>query len=266
MKPLLYFLLLISMISCKSKVNSHTQEPDSTKIMHSDQQAPQIPVFDQDSLRLTDASLMVKSIYDTVANQSETDAKEDTVTREDAKLQYFADQSGQYYVYVVENRRPMYGTSVGWCDVFIFKRLNRVWKLNDFRLQAGGGGMYGNPGNFEKLEQIGEENKAIVISGGQSHMGNNFNVTMIELINGKLGRSFGFPTHHDYGENSGDEYKLTVCDENEYHFKKVPGRKYYDLVLERFNCLNEESSIKVDSVVIAYQNGYRIPERFSFAE
>lgn len=265
MKPLFHFLLLISIISCKSKVKSPAQELDSAKIVQSDHPAPTLPVFDKDSLRLADAGLMVKSIYDTVANQSQTDSKEDTVTREDARLEYYEDHSGQYYVYVVENRGPMYGASVGWCDVFIFKRLNRVWKLNDLRFQAGGGGMYGNPGTFEKLEQIGAENKAIVISGGQSHMGNNFNITMIELSQGKLGSTFGFPTHHDYGEGSGDEYKLTSCDENEYRFKKVPGRKYYDLVLERFNCLNE-SSIKVDSVVIAYQNGYKIPERFSFGE
>ncbi|EDM38034.1 hypothetical protein PBAL39_16454 [Pedobacter sp. BAL39] len=224
-----------------------------------------MPVFDKDSLNSTDAGLMVKSIYDTVANEPQTDIKEDTVTRDDAKLQYFEDQSGQYYIYVVENRGPMYGPSLGWCDVFIFKRLNGVWKLNDLRFHAGGGGMYGNPGKFEKLEQIGDENRAIVISGGQSHMGNNFNVTLIEVSKGKLGRSFGFPTHHDYGENSGDDYKLTICDENEYHFRKVAGSKHYDLILERFNCL-DESSIKVDSAVIAYQNGYRIPDRFSFDE
>ena len=138
-------------------------------------------------------------------------------------------------------------------------------KLNDFRLQAGGGGMYGNPGSFEKLEETGEDSKAIVLSGGQTHMGNSFNVTLIELSSGKLGKSFGFPTRQDYGEGAGDDHKLIVCDENQYYFRKATGRKNYDLVLERFNCLNE-SSKKVDSVVIPYRNGYQIPKRFSFGE
>ena len=265
MKQLLYFFFLITIAGCTSKVKSRAQELDSAKIVRPESVAPQIPVFDKDSLGLADAGLMVKSIYDTVANEPQTDIKEDTVTRDNAKLQYFEDQSGQYYLYVVENRGPMYGPSFGWCDVFIFKRLNGVWKLNDLRFQAGGGGMYGNPGTFEKLEQIGEENQAVVISGGQSHMGNNFNLTMIELSQGKLGRSFGFTTHHDYGQGAGDEYKLTICDENVYHFRKVPNSKFYDLILERFNCV-DDPSIKVDSAVIVYQNGYRIPDRFSFEE
>lgn len=264
MKKLLYCSILIGLFGCNVKDKSKVQNLDSVAVVKDKKVAAKMPAFNGDSLQITDAQILVKSVYDTVANLPQTDSKADTITRDDAHLKYFKDQSGQYYVYVVENRGPMYGVSLGWCDVFIFKKSDGIWKLNDFLLQAGGQGMYGNPGTFEKLEEIGEDNKAIVISGGQTHMGNNFDVTMIELSNGKLGSTFGFPTLHDYGEGAGDDYKLTVCDENRYHFRKVPGRKNYDLILERFNCLDEESSIKVDSVVIPYRNGYDIPERFSF--
>ncbi|WP_133551342.1 hypothetical protein [Pedobacter duraquae] len=249
--------------SCTTKEKPHIPIQDSTITAQGEKAATTIPIFDKDSLRIADAEMLVQHIYDTVDNSPQTDSMEDTITRDDASLKYFKDHSGQYYVYVVENRGPMYGVSLGWCDLFIFKRLDGLWKLNDFRLQAGGGGMYGNPGSFEKFEQIGEESKAIVISGGQTHMGNNFNLTMVELTKGKLGTTFSFPTRSDYGEGAGDDYKLKVCDENQYHFRKMPGKKYFELILERFNCLND-NSVKVDSVVIPYRNGYAIPERFAF--
>lgn len=263
MKQLVYFALLICLAGCTTKEKPAAQQPDSTTKTQHAEMVHKVPVFDKDSLRIADAEMLVQHIYDTVENSPQTDSKEDTITRDDASLKYFKDHSGQYYVYVVENRGPMYGVSTGWCDVFIFKRSDGLWKLNDFRLQAGGGGMYGNPGSFEKLEQIGADSKAIVISGGQTHMGNNFNLTMIELTQGKLGTSFSFPTRSDYGEGAGDDYKLKVCDENQYHFRKMPGKKYFELILERFNCLNDQS-VKVDSVVIPYRNGYAIPERFNF--
>jgi len=265
MKQLLYFSVIITLIACNGKGKSPAQNSDSTTNAQHTKVVAEIPVFNKDSLQIADAEALVRSVYDTVSNLPQTDSKADTITRDDTQLRYYKDQSGQYYVYVVENRGPMYGVSVGWCDVFIFKKSAGRWQLNDFRLQAGGGGMYGNPGSFDKLEQIGEESKAIVLSGGQTHMGNNFNVTMIELVKGKLGKIFGFPTLSDYGEGAGDDYKPTVCDENRYFFRRVPGQKNYELILERFNCLDEKS-IKVDSVVIPYQNGYQIPKRFSFGE
>lgn len=217
--------------------------------------------FKTDSLSLNEALWLVKSVYDTVTNTPQTDNKADTVTREDATLKYFEDQSGKYYLYIVENRGPDYGSSIGWCDVFVMQRFDGEWKLNDFMLHANSGGMYGNPGSFEKLVKTGDEDMGIVIAGGQTHMGNNFNVTIVALNRGKLGKSFYLPTRRDYGE--GADYKLTVCDENKYHFKKAADRKNYDLVIERFNCLGD-SAVKTDSVSIPYNDGYSIPDRFLF--
>lgn len=263
MKKLLPLLIIAIFFACTGKKKPQQKVDDSLVTVSQSVKPKMTLILNKDSLTEADAALLVKAIYDTVANVPQTDSKEDTVTRDDVTLKYMENPSGKYYVYVVENRGPMYGVSVGWCDVFIFKRTSDNWILNDFRLQAGGGGMYGNPGSFEKLLKMGDESMGLVISGGQTHMGNNFNVTVIEFSRGKLGTGFGLSTYHDYGEGAGDDYKITVCDENKFHFKTEPNKKHYNLVIERYNCVND-ASVKVDSVSIPYQNGYKIPERFLF--
>lgn len=257
------FLLSIGLFACKGKQGSKKHNIDSAATAVQIKSLEKTFLLNKDSLNLVEASWLVKSVYDTVANEPQTDNKADTITRDDAVLKYHEDQSGKYYIYIVENRGPMYGASSGWCDVFILKRNKDGWKLNDFSLRASSGGMYGNPGSFEQLMKTGDESMGIVISGGQTHMGNNFNVTIINLYQGRLGKSLYLSTHHDYGEGAGDDYKLTVCDENEYHFKEVKGKKNYDLILERYNCLGDKS-VKVDSAVVSYQDGYKIPARFLF--
>lgn len=263
MKKLLLLVLTTALFACRSNEKSEEKLNDTLSQTHRVNAEPGKPSFNKDSLSKAEASLLVKSIYDTVANESSTDNVADTITRADVSLKYFEDASGKYYMYVVENRGPMYGVSTGWCDVFILKRTNNNWQLNDFRLQAGGGGMYGNPGSFKELIKTGDESMGITISGGQSHMGQNYNVTIIALSLGKLGKSFYLPTYHDYGQGAGDDYKITVCDENKYYFQKGTNSKNYDLIIERYNCVSN-SAVKTDSVRIPYRNGYNIPERFLF--
>ncbi|TCD28258.1 hypothetical protein EZ456_06100 [Pedobacter psychrodurus] len=263
MKKLIPLLVITMFFACISKEKPQQKANDSLAVVNQVVKSKKVLVLNKDSLNQADATLLVKAVYDTVSNMPQTDSKEDTITRDDATLKYMEDRSGKYYVYVVENRGPMYGVSIGWCDIFIFKRTSDNWILNDFRLQAGGGGMYGNPGSFEKLIKIGDESLGLVISGGQTHMGSNFNVTVVELSEGKLRTSFGLSTYHDYGEGAGDDNKITVCDENKYHFKTEANKKHYNLVIERYNCVND-GSVKVDSVSIPYQNGYKIPESFLF--
>jgi hypothetical protein len=260
MKKLFLLFAPVLFFACKNQPKTEHVTADTSTVVKLVEKRPSL---DKDSLSQSDAEWLVKPVYDTVANSPQTDSPADTITRDDASLKYVEDQSGKYYVYVVENRGPMYGTSLGWCDVFIFKKENGKWRLNDFSLQAGAGGMYGNPGSLEKLIKIGDERLGIVISGGQAHMGNNYHVTVIEFGDGKLGNNFQLSTHHDYGEGAGDDYKITVCDENEFYFKKGSNSKNYDLIIKRFNCV-EDPPKKVDSLVIPYLNGYQIPERFSF--
>ncbi|RZL50696.1 MAG: hypothetical protein EOP00_03145 [Pedobacter sp.] len=214
-----------------------------------------------DSLSITDAESLTKSIYDTVKNEPQFDNPTDTMTRDNAILKYLEDKSGKYYIYVVENRGPFAGVAVGWCDVFIFKKTAESWILNDFTLNAGGGGMYGNSGSLEKLVKMGDDFTGIVLSAGQTHMGNNFSDDVVGFRNGKLVKGFSISTLHDYGDGAGDDYKLTVCESNKYHFEKN-NKETYDLVIEKYNCLNGDKLI--DSAVITYNNGYKIPDRFLF--
>ncbi|KQC02796.1 hypothetical protein [Pedobacter sp. Hv1] len=263
MKKLFLLVVVLTMFACKYNEKSEEKLSDTLSQIHQASTKGETLSFNKDSLNKTEALLLVKSIYDTVANEPSTENVADTITRDDVSLKYFENSSGKYYVYVVENRGPMYGVSTGWCDVFILKKTNNNWQLNDFRLQAGGGGMYGNSGSLKELVKIGDESLGITISGGQSHMGQNYNVTIIELSHGKLGKSFFLPIYHDYGQGAGDDYKITVCDENKYYFKKSTNNKNYDLIIDRYNCVNN-SAVKVDSVRILYRNGYNIPERFLF--
>lgn len=211
---------------------------------------------------LDDAERLTKSIYDTLTVEKQGDMEGDTVGREFSDLVFFSADDVLHAVVVVENRGPFYGVSVGWCDVFSFVKEKNEWKLSDFMLNAGGGGMYGNPGEFRRLELIGNQTVGIILRGGQEHMGGNYHENVIGLNQGKLQRITTIDTHHDYGEGVGDDFKTVVCDENQFKF--IPnGRAMYDLKITRFNCLNDKNK-KVKEIVLPYHNTYKIPDVFLF--
>jgi hypothetical protein len=211
---------------------------------------------------IADVERLSKSIYDTVSLKTEFDNPDDSISREFSDLVFFVQDSIPHAIAVVENRGPFYGVSVGWCDVFAFRKEHNKWKLIDFMLEAGGGGMYGSPGELGRLELIGNQTVGIVLKGGQEHMGGNYHEDILGLSQGKLDRITSITTHHDYGSGAGDDFKTTVCDENEFKF--VPnGRAMYDLKITRFNCLGEQNK-KVKEITIPYQNGYKIPAFFVF--
>ena len=211
---------------------------------------------------LAAAERLTQSIYDTVTVEKQGDMEGDTVGREFSDVVFFSADEVLHALVVVENRGPFYGVSVGWCDVFAFVKGKDGWKLSDFMLNAGGGGMYGNPGEFQRLELIGNQTVGVILRGGQEHMGGNYHENVIGLNQGKLRRITTIDTHHDYGSGAGDEFKTTVCDENEFKF--IPnGRAMYDLKIIRLNCL-EDKNKKVKEIVIPYLNGYKIPDAFLF--
>lgn len=211
---------------------------------------------------LEDAERLTKSIYDTVTVEKQGEMEGDTVTREFSNVEFFTADSVLHAVVVVENREPFYGVSVGWCDVFAFVKEKSEWKLSDFMLNAGGGGMYGNPGEFQRLELIGNQTVGIILRGGQEHMGGNYQENVIGLSHGKLKPITTIDTRHDYGDGVGDDFKTVVCDENQFKF--IPnGRAMYDLKITRFNCLDEKNK-KVKEIVIPYANSYKIPNAFMF--
>jgi hypothetical protein len=210
---------------------------------------------------LEDAERMTKSIYDTVKVEKQAEM-EDSTEREFSNVVFFSQDDVLHAIVVVENRGPMCGACVGWCDVLAFVKKNNKWILSDFMLQAGGGGMYGNPGELQRLEQIGNQTVGIILQGGQEHMGGNYHEDVIAIHEGKLESVVNISIHHDYGTGAGDDFKTTVCDENKFKF--IPnGRAWFDLEITRYNCLGEDNK-KVKTQTIPFRNGYEIPAAFQF--
>lgn len=202
-----------------------------------------------------------RPVYDTITNDPMTDAVEDTVTRSFESLVFFRTDQDTYAIAVCENRAPFYGVSTGWCDVFVFVKEGRKWRMTDFRLQAGGGGMYGNPGQFKALLRVGEQSAGIVLSGGQTHMGSLFHEDILALRNGRLKQLVSIYTYHDYGDGTGDDFRNSVCEENEYYFQPN-GKRMYDLKMIRYDCLHKKT--KVREVTLPFVEGYKIPADFNF--
>ncbi|WP_316804167.1 hypothetical protein [Pedobacter nototheniae] len=211
---------------------------------------------------LEDVERLSQSVYDTVSNAAIGDMPGDTIQREFNSLVFFQANTDLYGIAVAENRAPFYGASVGWCDVFVFKKENGNWQRTDFMLNAGGGGMYGNPGEFEKLVLTGDHSVGIVLTGGQEHMGSNYHHDVINLQNGKLSNLVHITTYHNYGEGAGDDFKLVICESNTYSFEPN-GKSVYDLKIIKNNCLLEKN-VKVAEVTIPYKKGYKIPKQFEF--
>jgi hypothetical protein len=203
-------------------------------------------------------------VYDTIPNDPQTDSTEDTLERSLQPLHFFKADSKEYAVAIVEVRGPFYGASLGHCDVFLFTKTDKnKWALSDQLLEAGGGGMYGNPGEFESILRIGIHSAGIVLSGGQTHMGAFFHNDIIEVKNGKMKHMLNIGIHHSYGNWEGhDGYK--VCEDLNYKFLKS-NQDLYDLQLKVTDCL-EGSKKKEKSITIPAKDGkYTIPEGYIFS-
>ncbi len=176
---------------------------------------------------------------------------------------YFFETAGiSYALQVIENQGPFFGVAVGWCDLALFKKGKDGWKLADVLLRAGGGGMYGNSGQFKEMIKVGRDAGGIVLSGGQTHMGELFHDDIVLLQNGKLRPLVMIYTHHSYGdwEDNADGYK--VCEDNDYRFLESD-RELFDLRIIRNNCLDKQVK-EVERVTLPYNNGYAIPQQFMF--
>ena len=217
----------------------------------------------QPDFNLRQVRMLSRIVYDTLRIKIDPDMPDDTVERTFKDLSFFSTDKNKYAVAVAENRGPFYGASYGWCDIFVFKKEKDKWTMTDFMLQAGGGGMYGHPGNFSTLVRTGDHSLAIVLEGGQEHMGGNYHHSLINFENDRLKRLCSISTMHNYGSGAGDDFVYTECDSNKYHFIRN-GKAVYDLKIEKYNCLSKGGE-KVDEVIIPYTKGYQIPERFNFS-
>lgn len=202
----------------------------------------------------------INYMYSRIFNRAEDEDPSNKMVREIQPLYFFKAENEEYALAVVENQGPDYGSSVGHCDLFLFTKKNsNLWALSDFLLKAGGGGMYGYSGAFERVLRIGKHSAGIVISGGQTHMGSYFFDDIILVRDGKLTHLLNVGRESSYGNwDDNDGYKL--CEQLEYKFIKSE-KEMYDLQLKRIDCLGVKKP--TNQTKISFENNkYVIPNIF----
>ncbi len=212
----------------------------------------------QQDFTIADVEKFTNPIYKKIGNEPTTESPQDTLSREIPSLEFLKTDKDIYAIAVCENRAPFYGASVGWCDIFIFKKENNKWNLTEKMLEAGGGGMYGSPGEFRKLVRVADDAVGIVLSGGQTHMGELFHEDIISFREGKLEKLTSIYTHHSYEFGNGND----VCEDNSYYFEKN-GKNEYDLKIKKTDCLSKKPKKTIEAV-IPFNDGYTIPKEFQF--
>ncbi len=217
---------------------------------------------EQPDFTIADAEKFTNPIYKKIGNEpTSADYPQDTISRSIPRLEFLKTDKSLYAIAVCENQAPWYGASIGWCDIFIFKKEKNKWNLTDKMLEAGGGGMYGSSGEFAGLIRVADDAVGIVLSGGQTHMGALFHQDVIQFKEGKLNKLTSIFTHHSYEFGDGN----TICEDNSYYFEKN-GKNEYDLKIKKTDCTEKKSKKpkKPIEAVIPYINGYNIPKEFQF--
>lgn len=223
-----------------------------------------LKLINQTGLDKATINNFIKPIYDTVKTSPVINKKKSGKSQRIINNpRFFQTPGGVYAVVVVENPRQEQGIlSYGWCDAFVFEQKGEQWLMTDFKLHAGGGGMYGNSGSFKKLLQAGNNVVALVIAGGQMHMGDLVEQDDIIAIEaGKLYDLTSIVVHHSYGDfGSHDEKSVKICNDRNYWFIKSE-KANYDLKIIRSSCLTSKKGKEKNSVVIPWINKkYSPPE------
>lgn len=210
------------------------------------------------------AEKLLKPVYDTTDLRYDpgSDVLGDSMELTFEPLYFFEAAGVVYALQVIENQGPGYGVSIGWCDLALFKKEQGAWKLTDVLLHAGGGGMYGNSGHFQGMIKVGKNAGGIVLSGGQTHMGDLFHDDILLLKEGKFSSLVMIYTHHSYGDWEDNKEGYQVCEDNDYQFLESD-QEIYDLRIIRKNCLGKDVK-EVERVTIPYKSGYAIPAGFVF--
>lgn len=209
---------------------------------------------------------LLRPIYDTL-NLKPFEEESDSIALSYSQILRFSLGNRKYAAMAVENRHPFYGASTGHCDFFVFTFDGTKWKISDLLLQAGGGGMYGNPGSFDGIVKTGINSFGFVVSGGQTHMGTHYYDDIVIFENSKLKNLLQITTNSSYGdwEEKSEENPNRYCEDISYKF--LPSDKqYYDLKLSKSSCLPEDKEKIIEEKVIAYDfkaKKYLIPDSFT---
>lgn len=212
----------------------------------------------QEDFRTAQIEHLTKPVYDTVPKVIVLDGgAKDEIERNLDTIMYVQQGNSPYCLAFYTNRaKSGAGVFSGWVDVWVFKKEGAGWQTAATMLRAGGGGMYGNSGYFDKLVKMGTNTIGIVISGNITHMGSDFSWDdVIAWTGNKLEAQFSLPTQDIYDNGTGNQ----KCVTNHWMFQ--PGaQEHYDLLVFPGSCL--ASSLTLDKVTVPFRNGrYTLPEK-----
>ncbi|SEW51830.1 hypothetical protein SAMN04488122_4523 [Chitinophaga arvensicola] len=214
----------------------------------------------QPEFRAEQVEALTKAVYDTVPAEVEiSQGNNESMERALDSLLYFQQDNNLYCVAIFTNRGKSGGAPVsGWVDVWAFKKTGDHWQTVDHLLNAGGGGMYGNSGYFDKLIRMGSRTTGIVISGGITHMGSNVSWDdLIALTNDKLTPVMNIVTNNMYEGGNG----VQKCNLNKWMLQHNGEQENDDLVIVPSSCIG--SNVPLDRVTVPYKNGrYNVPAAF----
>lgn len=203
---------------------------------------------------------LTKPVYDTVPGEVEiAEGTTDKMDRSLDSIMYFQQDNHVYCMAVFTNTGRGGGAPVsGWVDVWAFKKTDNGWQTVSYLLNAGGGGMYGNSGYFDKLVKMGDHTTGIIISGGITHMGSSVSWDdMIAFKAEKLLPALNIVTNDAYENGSGMQH----CRINKWWLQRTPQQENYDLVIVPGSCISGNQPL--DRIIVPLKNGrYNIPSEF----
>ncbi|MCW3465179.1 hypothetical protein [Chitinophaga nivalis] len=212
----------------------------------------------QPDFQVAHIARLTKSVYDTVSLEIGGGITEKLVRSLDSVM-YFQQDNQLYCVAVFSNAGKSAGAPVsGWMDVWAFKKTNDRWQTAAYLLQAGGGGMYGQAGYFDKLINMGNHTTGIVLSSGITHMGSNVSWDDVIAFNtDKLKPIINIVTQDAYDGGNG----MQRCRQNRWWLQPAGQEENYNLVIIPGSCMG--ANVPLDRLTIPYKNGgYAIPEAF----
>lgn len=214
----------------------------------------------QPEFREEQAERLTKPVYDTVPGEVEiAEGTNEKIDRTLDTLLYFAQQNQTYCLAVYKNQGSQGSAPVsGWVDVWVFKKVHDQWQIADYKLEAGGGGMYGNSGYFEKVLAMGANCTGIVVNGGITHMGTSASWDdVLTFANDKLTPAFHLVTMDGYDGGMG----ASRCSSNKWYMETGNNKEAFDLVIVPSSCLGQ--NIPLEKLVISAKDGrYEVPSRF----
>lgn len=214
----------------------------------------------QPEFRAEQIELLTKAVYDTVPGEiAIAEGTTEKINRHLDSVMYFQQDNNLYCVAIFANQGKSGGAPVsGWVDVWAFKKSGDGWQRVSYLLNAGGGGMYGNSGYFNKLVKVGNHTTGIVVSGGITHMGSSVSWDdLIAFNNEKLSPVMNIVTNDAYDAGNG----MQRCSINKWWLQPDGQQENYDVVIIPGSCIG--STLPLDRIRVPYKSGrYPIPDKF----